>query len=243
MPVLRPFWILTLILALPQVCAAGTGMSNSVSTLIDTTDPVINLDQLPENFLVHAGQPLDFHWTSGDDNPGAAPDDFVAIIKIGPQPSDSISWFPDIEEFTWTWIPPEIQNANYRLEVTARDVMGNTKVVVSDYFTVLLSTTPVPDVPTVINFQAPYPNPFNPSCEMAFTLPTAENVELSVYDARGRKIRELVRGSMAAGTTRIRWDGTDQRGHSQSGGLYFFVLKTTGPDGPVKMVRKATLIP
>lgn len=234
---------LALSLAAPPVCLAGIGMDSSEATLVDTANPEINLDTLPQNLRVIAGEQYDFHWTSQDQNPGPSEDDFTAVILVDQQPIETITWFPDIEEFTWNWVSPEVQSATCQVEVTVKDLLGNTTVATSDFFTVLYSTTGVEVLPTAVNFQSPYPNPFNPSCEMAFSLPAAENVELGVFDARGRKVRSLIHGTMPAGTTSIRWDGTDHSGRPQSGGVYFFVLRTEGPDGAIKMVHKATLIP
>ena len=241
----RPLCFLFLLasLLLPQLCAAGIGMGSSAPTLVDTVNPVLNLDPLPENFWIHAGNQLNFHWTSADHNPGTSADDFTAFVRIDQQPTDPISWYPQTDEYTWNWIVPEVQTANCRVEVTARDFLGNTTVAVSDYFTVLYSTTGAADIPRVVSFQPPYPNPFNPSCEMVFSLPGTQNAVLEVFDARGRKVRDLIRGSAPAGTTHVKWDGTNQQGRPQSAGVYFFVLSTEGPDGPIKMVQKATLIP
>ncbi len=237
------FFNLVLFLALPLASFAGVGMATSESILVDTLDPTLNVDEIADNILLHAGDQLIFHWTSSDANPGTVPEDFTAVVWIDQQPYDQITYYPDINEYTWTWTAPEVQTADCHLAVTARDILGNTTVVNSRDFTVLLSATPVHEIPAVVDLQGPYPNPFNPSCEMAFSLPVAGHVDLGVYDTRGRRIRNLVQGPMAAGTTRIRWDGTDQQGRPQSGGLYFFVLRATGPDGPIQLVRKASLIP
>lgn len=51
-----------------------------------------------------------------------------------------------------------------------------------------------------------YPNPFNPSTTIEFTLPEAGSVRISVYDLLGREIETLVDRRMPAGTHRVRWD-------------------------------------
>ncbi|MEZ4398169.1 MAG: choice-of-anchor J domain-containing protein [Candidatus Krumholzibacteriia bacterium] len=80
------------------------------------------------------------------------------------------------------------------------------------------------------------PNPFNPSTEIAFTLPQAGLWHVLVYDASGRRVRTLADGWLEAGTQRLRWDGLDDRGASASSGLY--LLRVAGPAGQVtgKMV-------
>jgi hypothetical protein len=65
------------------------------------------------------------------------------------------------------------------------------------------------------------PNPFNPSTEIGFTVPKAGKATLAVYDITGRKVRDLVSGSLAAGVHTVVWDGADNRGRAVSSGVYF----------------------
>jgi hypothetical protein len=70
-----------------------------------------------------------------------------------------------------------------------------------------------------------YPNPFNPSTTIGFSVPQAGNLTLVVYDMTGREVRTLASGSMAAGYHAVRWDGRDNRGSTVSSGVYFFRLR------------------
>lgn len=60
-------------------------------------------------------------------------------------------------------------------------------------------------VPAEYALHASYPNPFNPSAEIAFDLPETGHVELVIYDAVGREVMRLVDGPLAAGTHRVTW--------------------------------------
>ncbi len=70
-------------------------------------------------------------------------------------------------------------------------------------------------------FRAPQPNPFRSRASLEFDLPTAENVELVIYDAAGRQVRVLVCGLFGAGQHRITWDGENEAGQSLAPGVYF----------------------
>ncbi len=70
------------------------------------------------------------------------------------------------------------------------------------------------------------PNPFNPSVEVACSLPLEGPVRLSVCDARGREVRVLHDGRHAAGVARWRWDGTDGAGRRVASGVYLLRLET-----------------
>jgi len=68
------------------------------------------------------------------------------------------------------------------------------------------------------------PNPFGPATRIAFSLPHAANVEMSVYDVRGREVARLADGEMDAGAHEITWDGVDNRGRKVASGIYYYRL-------------------
>jgi hypothetical protein len=51
-----------------------------------------------------------------------------------------------------------------------------------------------------------YPNPFNPSTEIGFTLPESVHVRLVVYDVLGREVAVLADGKLAAGRHVVRFE-------------------------------------
>jgi hypothetical protein len=73
-----------------------------------------------------------------------------------------------------------------------------------------------------------YPNPFNPKTSFSFMLDRADHVSLRVFDMRGRQIRTIVDGNLAAGdyTNVYNWDGRDQSGRPVNSGTYFYRLTT-----------------
>lgn len=82
------------------------------------------------------------------------------------------------------------------------------------------SITGIADLPAVFSVGEPYPNPFNPSTSIEFTLPSAERVSLTVFDITGRKVRDLVSGPLSAGSHTVSWDGRDENGREISSGVY-----------------------
>jgi len=70
------------------------------------------------------------------------------------------------------------------------------------------------------------PNPFNPTTAITFTVATAGHVNLTVYDARGAKVRQLVDRGMGPSKERVVWDGRDNNGGRVSTGVYFYRLQT-----------------
>jgi len=81
-----------------------------------------------------------------------------------------------------------------------------------------------------------YPNPFNPSTNVSFSLPTAGQVELSVYNVLGQKVATIANGQFTAGTHEVTWNGTDDSGSSVGSGIYFYRLTSDGFDETKKMI-------
>ncbi|MBM4118438.1 hypothetical protein FJ251_12030, partial [bacterium] len=73
---------------------------------------------------------------------------------------------------------------------------------------------------------AAYPNPFNPQVALRFALPAAAALRLSIHDAQGRCLRELLSGVQAAGARVLHWDGRDAKGRALPAGVYLARLAT-----------------
>ncbi|MBN1293584.1 MAG: T9SS type A sorting domain-containing protein [Candidatus Latescibacteria bacterium] len=70
-----------------------------------------------------------------------------------------------------------------------------------------------------------YPNPFNPSTTIEFTLPESGFATITFYSMAGQKIRELKADHLPAGTHTLSWDGKDSNGSAVSSGIYITRLQ------------------
>jgi hypothetical protein len=93
-------------------------------------------------------------------------------------------------------------------------------------------------LPQIAALHQNFPNPFNPSTEIRFDIPTAREVQLRVFNQLGQTVRTLVDNRMKAGTYRIKWDGKTEAGNSISSGVYFYSLEA----GDFSQIRKMTLV-
>jgi Peptidase family C25/FlgD Ig-like domain/Propeptide_C25 len=74
-----------------------------------------------------------------------------------------------------------------------------------------------------------YPNPFNPSTIISYTLQQpAEVVELSVYNIKGQKIWSYNELNVSSGRQEIYWDGRNIDREPVASGIYFYQLTTPG---------------
>jgi hypothetical protein len=81
-----------------------------------------------------------------------------------------------------------------------------------------------------------FPNPFNPSTTIRFTIPTAGPVNLSVYNVRGQRVNTLVNGHMEAGQREVVWNGVDSNNRTVASGVYFYKLEANGNTEVRRMV-------
>jgi len=82
-----------------------------------------------------------------------------------------------------------------------------------------------------------YPNPFNPSTSISFSLPASGPVSLGVYNLKGQLVKILLSDAeLASGPHSVIWDGTDARGQMVSSGLYFCRLSTVRHTSTRKML-------
>jgi hypothetical protein len=81
-----------------------------------------------------------------------------------------------------------------------------------------------------------YPNPFNPSTTIAYSIASASDVTLAIFDVRGKLVRTLVSGRKTPNNYRVTWDGTDNRNVSVASGVYFYRLTTGEFAATKKMV-------
>ena len=72
------------------------------------------------------------------------------------------------------------------------------------------------------------PNPFNASTTLSFTLPESGYITLTIYNASGQKVRELISDVFSEGGHTVHWDGCDARGLQVSSGLFFSRLEYQG---------------
>ena len=81
------------------------------------------------------------------------------------------------------------------------------------------------EIPKHFELHQNYPNPFNPSTNISFSLPSAGNVKLEIFNVIGQKIATLINEKLSAGEHVVQWDGRDRSGATVSSGVYFYRLE------------------
>ena len=86
-------------------------------------------------------------------------------------------------------------------------------------------------VPQVFALSQNYPDPFNPTTTITYSLTSDERVSLAVYDILGSEVGVLVNGVQTAGNHQVMFSGSNL-----GSGIYFYKLETSGRTIIKKMI-------
>ena len=93
-------------------------------------------------------------------------------------------------------------------------------------------------MPIALHLGEVYPNPFNGQALLLFDLPAAAELELSLYNSLGQRVRILRRGMHRAGHYQVLWDGRDMMGREVASGTYLAVLRV----GTERLTRRLSMV-
>ena len=75
-------------------------------------------------------------------------------------------------------------------------------------------------LPKTFGISSCYPNPFNPSVTIEYSLEKESNVRLSVYNILGQRVRDIENSYKAPGTYTSIWNGFNNKGEQMPSGVY-----------------------
>ena len=81
-----------------------------------------------------------------------------------------------------------------------------------------------------------FPNPFNPTTTISFSLLEKTHAVLSIYDVAGRLVTTLVDDELDEGLQEGTWDGKDANGSAVGSGVYFCRLTAGNKTLTKKMI-------
>jgi serine protease AprX len=141
-----------------------------------------------------------------------------------------------------TWTPMQVRNA---LMLTAKPLYNTAAGMTSrpnnffgwgmvDALKAVQSTTYDDSnkggaIPTQFALRNNYPNPFNGSTAIVVDAPTEQEMELSIYNLLGQKVRTLYKGKSSPGVNRFYWrNGVDDANNHVATGVYICRLNVDG---------------
>ncbi len=80
--------------------------------------------------------------------------------------------------------------------------------------------SPTPEVPLVTGITSTYPNPFNPSVTIAYSLKEQGDAQLTIYNLKGQVVKEFSLPQAKSGAGSLIWDAANQ-----PSGAYLLMFK------------------
>ncbi|MEZ5065044.1 MAG: FlgD immunoglobulin-like domain containing protein [bacterium] len=100
-----------------------------------------------------------------------------------------------------------------------------------------VSDTPILQTGTAVAILEPgTPNPFRWVTNIAYSIPAAQSVRVTMHDVAGRRLAVLDQGARTAGRHFLTWDGRDEHGAAVGSGVYFARLEARGEVLTTKVV-------
>lgn len=136
----------------------------------------------------------------------------------------------------YTYVDPGLQPGVYHYRLKQINLDGS--------FRYHGTVTALVGLPETFALEQNFPNPFNPSTEIAYQLPAnteaagARRAWLKIYNLLGQEIRTLVDQNQAPGYYSVTWDGRDDFGREVSSGVYLYRLEY----GAFVATRKMALV-
>ncbi len=81
-----------------------------------------------------------------------------------------------------------------------------------------------------------YPNPFNPETNVSFSIPYDSEVELSIFNIKGQKVKTLINEELHKGKHTTIWSGVDENNKPVSSGIYLYRIKTNNQESVKRML-------
>ncbi len=93
-------------------------------------------------------------------------------------------------------------------------------------------------LPSELSLGRPYPNPFGASSSIAYDVPTGgAQVDVSIFDVTGRRVKTLVSEARPAGRHIAVWRGVDSSGQRVASGTYFYRMRAGDFEATRRIVR------
>jgi hypothetical protein len=97
---------------------------------------------------------------------------------------------------------------------------------------------PTTDAPQEYSLEQNFPNPFNPSTVINYTLPYVSRVKLRIYNVLGQEVSSLVNSIQSSGRQSARWSADNNDGYSLPSGIYYYKLEAVSLDDPTKSLNQ-----
>jgi hypothetical protein len=168
---------------------------------------------------------------------------YLIRVTIENAPTSSMWQFlpPSGVLFPPTWpLPENLAYSNATLQTAGTDGLPlgdlNWYPAQHEKYVTGVTVNKGPQIPASFSLSNAYPNPFNPSTNIQFSIAKSENVKLEIFNILGQKIATLVNGEVNAGNYIATWNGRNDHGNQVASGIYFYRLESQSFNATKKMI-------
>lgn len=164
-----------------------------------------------------------------------AQDDFALAETVSPM----IEATNSSAAVEYSWDDMEVEPGLYYYWLESLDLDGSTSffgpvsVVLGDN-----PEEPSPSIPLKTQMRRAFPNPFNPNITIQYDIAVESPVTITIYNARGQKVKTILQTTKIPGTYTTSWDGRDESGRPAATGVYVIRMQANRYD----KLRKVTLV-
>ena len=206
-----------------------------------TNDMVKSVESLPYRLEEEVTLPMQLdlvgvegEFSLGWDGLETIPDEWELVLHDYEQ-GTSVN-LRDIDGYTFE-AEPEVSSKRNPLTVLSMSAKSMAKASQGERFGLTVRPVSVGNEeelsPYSFTLDQNYPNPFNPSTTITYSLEQSGLVSLSIYNALGQRVTQLVNKSQLPGRYNVQWDAL-----VAPSGIYYYRLEV----GDVSLTRKMTLI-
>lgn len=122
----------------------------------------------------------------------------------------------------YDWTIPDTINSSTNCRIRVSDLIRGDIYLESDSnFTITGSTSADKNnIPLRFSLSNNFPNPFNPSTKISYSIAKRSNVTLKIFDLLGTEVTKLVNGEIEAGNYEVNFDASNL-----ASGIYFYKLE------------------
>ena len=112
-------------------------------------------------------------------------------------------------------------------QVFTNKAVSSTTILTSGFWgSVAQITLDVDDVmPEEFSISKAYPNPFNPTVNIDFSIPEESDINIQIFDLLGRNVFNHEQNFNTAGKYRFQWHGVNDLGTPIASGVYFVTIQ------------------
>lgn len=153
-------------------------------------------------------------------------------------PSQTLTYVLAIGEaltFNLNFTPPQQMQYTGSLVITSDDpTAAETTIPLTGVGGIVANDDLVNPVLTALGSN--YPNPFNPTTTISYSIRETTPVEIYIYNMLGQKVKTLVSGTVEAGNHSVVWNGQDNNNRPVASGVYFFKMHAGKYTSTKKMI-------